>query len=85
MCLGVPGKVLSIEDNPFGMAMGRVSFGGINREVCLAYVPGVEVGSYVIVHAGFAISQIDEEEAMEVFEYLRQIGELEELEVPQPE
>jgi hydrogenase expression/formation protein HypC len=53
--------------------------------VCLAYVPDISIGSYVIVHAGFAISQIDEEEAQEVFEYLRQMGELEELDVPQPD
>jgi hydrogenase expression/formation protein HypC len=67
------------------MLMGKVSFGGIVREVCLAYVPGVAVGSYVIVHAGFAISEVDEQEAQEIFEYLRQIEELDELEIPQPE
>jgi hydrogenase expression/formation protein HypC len=67
------------------MQMGKVSFGGITRDVCLAYVPDIRVGTYVIVHAGFAISQIDEEEAQEVFEYLRQMGELEELDVPQPD
>jgi hydrogenase expression/formation protein HypC len=85
MCLGVPGKVLSTEEGPAGMLMGKVSFGGIVREVCLAYAPGAAVGSYVIVHAGFAISEVDEQEAQEIFEYLRQIGELEELEVAQPE
>jgi hydrogenase expression/formation protein HypC len=74
-----------MNDGPTGMPMGKVSFGGIVREVCLAYVPGVTLDSYVIVHAGFAISQINEAEALEVFEYLRQIGELEELETPQPE
>jgi hydrogenase expression/formation protein HypC len=83
MCLGVPGKVMSVEDGL--MKMGKVSFGGIVREVCLAYVPEVTIGEYVIVHAGFAISQIDEQEALEVFEYLKQIEELDELEIPQPE
>ncbi len=85
MCLGVPGKILTMEESALGMTMGRVSFGGIIKEVCLAYVPEAAVGDYVIVHAGFAISQLDEQEALEVFAYLRQIGELEELEIPQPE
>lgn len=69
MCLGVPGKVLTIEANPFGMTMGRVSFGGIVKEVCLAYVPEVQVGDFVVVHVGFAISTIDEHEAIKVFEF----------------
>lgn len=76
MCLGVPGKVLEIEPNSLGMTMGKVSFGGIAREVCLAYVPEAGVGDYVIVHAGFAISRLDEAEAMEVFELLNQMDEL---------
>ncbi len=84
MCLGVPGKVLTLEDNPFGMTMGRVSFGGIVKDVCLAYVPEVQVGDYVVVHVGFAISKIDEQEAIKVFEFLRDMGELDELEIPQP-
>jgi hydrogenase expression/formation protein HypC len=65
--------------------MGKVSFMGVKKEVCLAYVPEVEIGDYVIVHVGFAISKLDEEEAMEVFEYLRQMSELSELDLPQPE
>jgi hydrogenase expression/formation protein HypC len=76
MCLGVPGKVLEIEPNALGMAMGKVNFGGIAKEVCLAYVPEAKVGDYVIVHAGFAISKLDEAEAMEVFELLNQMDEL---------
>jgi hydrogenase expression/formation protein HypC len=83
MCLGVPGKVISLDPDPLGMTMGRVSFGGITKEVCMAYVPEVEPGDYVIVHVGFAISRVDEAEALQVFEYLRQIGELDELAVPQ--
>lgn len=85
MCLGIPGKVTRIEENAIGMTMGRVSFGGITKEVCLAYVPDVTIDAYVLVHAGFAISQIDETQAQEVFEYLRQIGELEELSVAEAE
>jgi hydrogenase expression/formation protein HypC len=80
MCLGVPGKVVSIESGDNPMAMGKVSFGGILKEVCLAYVPDVQVGDYVIVHAGFALNQLDEAEAMEVFEILQQMGEVAELE-----
>jgi hydrogenase expression/formation protein HypC len=84
MCLGVPGKIVQMDDNPIGMTMGRVSFGGITKEVCLAYVPEAEVGDYVVVHVGFAISKIDEAEAKQVFEYLEEIGELGDLEIPQP-
>ena len=84
MCLGVPGKVLSIADDALGMRMGKVSFAGITKEVCLAYVPEAEVGDYVIVHVGFAISVVDEEEAGKVFEYLREMDELGELDIPQP-
>lgn len=84
MCLGVPGKVIEIQPDTLGMTMGRVNFGGIVKEVCLAYTPDAEIGDYVVVHVGFAISRIDEDEARKVFEYLRQIGELDELEVPQP-
>jgi len=85
MCLGVPGKVISIEPNPMGMTMGRVNFSGITKEVCLAYVPEVQVGDYVIVHVGFAISTVDEDEAQEVFRFLEQMDELGELEIPQPQ
>lgn len=84
MCLGVPGKVVSMEENPLGMTMGRVSFAGIVKEVCLAYTPEAEVGDYVVVHVGFAISKIDEDEAAKVFEYLKEMDDLGELEVPQP-
>jgi hydrogenase expression/formation protein HypC len=73
MCLGVPGKILSIEPNPLGMIMGKVSFGGVAKEVCLAYTPEVEVGDYVIVHAGFALNKLDEQEAQEVFALLAEI------------
>ncbi len=84
MCLGVPGKVIEIEPNSLDMIMGKVSFAGIVKEVCLAYVPDIQIGEYVIVHVGFAISKVDEQEAMEVFRYLKEIEELGELEIPQP-
>ena len=80
MCLGVPGKVTRVEDNPLGMAMGEVDFGGVLKDVCLAYVPEVRVGDYVVVHAGFAISQVDEAEAAEIFDLLEQIAAVGEAE-----
>ena len=79
MCLAVPGKILTIRGEDFARS-ARVSFGGIVREVSLAYVPEADLGDYVIVHVGFAISLLDEAEAMRTFEYLKQMGELAELE-----
>ena len=77
MCLAIPGKILSITGaDPFGRS-GKVSFGGVSKDVNLTYVPEAAVGDYVLVHAGFAINMIDEQEANLVFEYLREIGELE--------
>lgn len=78
MCLGVPGKIISITDDDPLARTGKVSFGGIVKEVNLAYVPEAGVGDYVIVHAGFAISKVDEEEAEKVFEYLNEIEKLNE-------
>ncbi len=76
MCLAVPGKVLEIDtsSNPI---MGKVSFGGIKKEVCLDLVPDVKIGEYVIVHVGFAINKLDEEEAQETLKLLEQMGESE--------
>ena len=79
MCLGVPGKVLQIAREGGGVSMGRVQFGGIQKEVCLSFLPEIKIGEYVIVHAGFAISQVDEAEAALTFELLRQMGELDAL------
>ncbi len=77
MCLGIPGKVIDIYDVE-GIRMGKVDFGGLCKEVCLAYVPEVEVGDYTIVHVGFAITQLDEASAQESLALLRQIGTLNE-------
>ena len=84
MCLAIPGKVLSKEDRD-GALMGRVDFGGITREIQLDFVPEVEIGEYVIVHVGFALSRLDAEEAARTLELLREMGELEESEVGSPE
>jgi hydrogenase expression/formation protein HypC len=80
MCLAVPGKIISIEGTDPIFRSGKVNFGGIQKQINFAYVPEAKVGDYVLVHVGFAISTIDETEAQEVFEYLRKMGELAELE-----
>ena len=80
MCLAVPGKVMSVSGDEPLLRTGRVSFGGIVKEVNLACVPEAGVGDYVLVHVGLAISKVDEREAERVFEYLEQMDELRELE-----
>ncbi|MGD8457272.1 MAG: HypC/HybG/HupF family hydrogenase formation chaperone [Anaerolineales bacterium] len=72
MCLGIPGKIEEMYEKN-GMSMGKVDFSGVKKEICLAYLPEVKVGSYVIVHVGFAISEIDEEEAFQTMEMIREI------------
>jgi hydrogenase expression/formation protein HypC len=75
MCLGIPGEILSIEDDAQGLRQARVLFGGVVREANLNLVPEAQVGEYVIVHAGFAISVIDAEEAQSVFQLLQEMEE----------
>jgi hydrogenase expression/formation protein HypC len=79
MCLAIPGRIESISGDEPLTRMGKVNFGGIRKEACLAYVPEAQVGDYVIVHVGFALSRVDEEEARKVFEYLKEMEELGEL------
>jgi hydrogenase expression/formation protein HypC len=77
MCLGIPGKIIDIyEAND--LHMGKVDFGGVTREVCLAYVPEAQIGNYTIVHVGFALNVLDEVEALETLQLLREIGALDE-------
>ena len=71
MCLAIPGKVISIQENPLGMTMGRVSFGGVVKDVSLAYLPEVKLDDYVVVHVGFAISIVDEGQAREIFDFVK--------------
>jgi len=78
MCLGIPGKLIEVYQQD-DLPMGKVEFGGIAKEVCLAYEPDAEVGEYVLVHVGFAISRIDEAEAEEIFSYLEELGQAAEL------
>ena len=79
MCLAVPGKILSIDEADATFRNGRVDFAGIVKSVNLSYVPEAVVGDFVVVHVGFALSIVDPREAEQVFEYLRQMGELGEL------
>ena len=78
MCLGVPGKVLEIRPEQ-GTRMATVDFGGVTKTVCLAYVPDVEIGDYTIVHAGFAITKLDEASAIETLKMFGDLGLLDEL------
>ena len=79
MCLGVPGRVLEVtrEDD---LLVGRVDFGGVRRRVCLEHVPEVRPGEWVLVHVGFALARLDEDEARRTFELLRELDQLAELE-----
>lgn len=85
MCLAIPGKILSIsgDDQPL-LRKGSVSFGGIIKDVSLACVPEAQIGNYVLVHVGLAISVVDEQEARRVFEYLDEMDELSELDGGRP-
>jgi hydrogenase expression/formation protein HypC len=81
MCLAIPGKLTTISEQlDESFRFGKVSFGGIIKEVNLSMVPAAQVGDYVLVHVGVAISVVDEEEALKTFEYIKQIGELNDLE-----
>ncbi len=84
MCLAVPGQVISVTEDDELLRQGRIDFGGIVKIVSLACVPDARVGQYVLVHAGMAISIVNEKEAQRVFEYLDQIGELAEFEADTP-
>ena len=79
MCLGIPGRIVTMRDDG-GLPTGVVDFGGVRRDVCLAYVaPEAGVGDYVIVHVGFALTRVDEAEAKRTFEALREMSQLDEL------
>ena len=80
MCLAVPGKIVSIEGDDPILRDGKVDFGGVVKRVNLSLVPEANIGDYVVVHVGLALSIVDEEEAKQVFEFLKTIGELSEIE-----
>jgi hydrogenase expression/formation protein HypC len=77
MCLGIPGKIIEVYETN-GLPMGKIDFGGVIKEACLAYVPEAKVGDYTIVHVGFALNVIDEEEAQKTLDLLSEIGALDE-------
>ncbi len=78
MCLAIPGKVVEFHQN-HGVRMSKVDFGGILREACLEYLPDVQLGDYVLVHVGFAISKVDEEEAARTYQFLESMDQLGEV------
>lgn len=77
MCLAVPGQIIDVREEQ-GTRMATVSFDGIQKDICLAYLPDIDVGDYCIVHVGFAISKIDEESALETLQMFKDLGILEE-------
>jgi len=79
MCLAVPGKIIEIYEKDT-LKMGKMDFGGVTREACLEYVPEAQVGQYAIMHAGFALNILDEEEAQQTLKLFREMGEMSELE-----
>jgi hydrogenase expression/formation protein HypC len=81
MCLGIPGRVIRTY-REHDVLMGKVDFSGVVKQVCLEHVPEVKIGQYVLVHVGFALSQIDEDEAQHVFDFLKKMDQLEELAIP---
>jgi hydrogenase expression/formation protein HypC len=83
MCLGIPGRVVETY-HEHDMLMGKVDFSGVTNKVCLVYVPDVQVGNYVIVHVGFALSVVDEEEAQRIFSFLNTMNALDELQREDP-
>ena len=74
MCLGIPGKIIEIYDFN-GLKMGKIDFGGAIREACLEYIPEAKIGDYTLIHVGFALNLISEEEALETLDLLKQITE----------
>jgi hydrogenase expression/formation protein HypC len=85
MCLAVPGRIISLEGSDPLLRTGKVDFAGVIKPVNLSYVPDAHVGDFVLVHVGFAISTVDEAEASQVFEYLREMGDLAELDDGEPQ
>ena len=84
MCLAIPGKVVEIKNDENGVRMARANFGGIVKQVCLEYTPEAEVGNYVLVHVGFALGIVDEKEAEQTYQALKNMDQLGELDDPQP-
>ena len=82
MCLAIPGKLIEVTEDPQGVRMGKANFGGIVKQVCLEYTPEANAGDYVLVHVGFALAKVDEEEATRTYQLLEEMAQLAELETP---
>lgn len=82
MCLAIPGKLIEITPDAQGVRMGKANFGGIVKQVCLEYTPEAVIGDYVLVHVGFALSKVNEEEAARTYQALKELQQLSELDVP---
>ncbi len=85
MCLAIPGKLIEIEQDSNGVRMGKANFGGIVKQVCLEYTPEVELGDYVLVHVGFSLSRVNEDEAVRTYKLLEEMDQLGELEAGEAE
>jgi hydrogenase expression/formation protein HypC len=83
MCLAIPGKLIEVSEDAHGVRMGKANFGGIIKQVCLEYTPEANKGDYVLVHVGFALGKVDEEEAARTYKLLEEMEQLAELEVPE--
>ena len=80
MCLAIPGKIVSIDESNKELKMAKVNFGGVMKDICIQWLPDVQVGEYVLAHVGFALNKIDQKDAEETIEILKQMGDLKELE-----
>ncbi len=85
MCLAIPGKLIEIAHDTNGVRMGRANFGGVIKQICLAYTPEAQLGDFVLVHVGFALGKVDEAEAARTYQLLEEMRQLDELDAPEPE
>jgi len=76
MCLAVPGKIVSIDESNPELRMAKVNFGGVNKEICIQWLPDVKVGEYILAHVGFALNKVDEKDAEETIRILREMGDI---------
>ena len=82
MCLAIPGRLIEVSEDAHGVRMGKANFGGIVKQVCLEYTPEANAGDYVLVHIGFALGKVDEDEAARTYKLLEEMEQLAELDVP---
>jgi len=82
VCLAIPGRLIEVTEDALGVRMGKANFGGIVKQVCLEYTPEANAGDYVLVHVGFALGKVDEDEAARTYKLLEEMEQLAELDVP---